>query len=70
MPTFNLSKELSFFIFLLGKYSKSENITPVQAYDQFRDAGLLEYINSMYFMYHQESPDNAIADIKLRLASA
>ena len=57
MPSFKLSKELIFFIFLLGKYAERENMTPVAAYDQWKNAGLLDYINSMYFMYHQESPE-------------
>jgi hypothetical protein len=63
MYDFNLSKEMQFFVFLLNNYAAGKGLSPKTVYDDFKKGGILEYINEMYFIYHQESLTNAFEDI-------
>jgi hypothetical protein len=69
MYKFNLSKEMQFFVFILNNYAVQKGISSKIAYDNFKKAGILQYINEMYFMYHQEAPNNAFRDIDAILES-
>ncbi|MDR0853552.1 MAG: DUF3791 domain-containing protein [Clostridiales Family XIII bacterium] len=63
MYKFNLSKEMQFFVFLLNNYAIQKGLSPKTVYDNFKEGGLLEYVNEMYFIYHQESISNAFLDM-------
>ena len=58
-----LSEESRYFLFLLEQYALSKGITGREALDLFEEAGIVDYIYSMYYSYHVERTENAIADI-------
>jgi hypothetical protein len=62
-----LSEESQFFIFLLEQYALYKGINGNQALELLKKQNLVEYIYSMYYTYHTERIENAIADIENRL---
>lgn len=58
-----MSKEMSFFIFLLEHYAEYKGITAEQVLAQWDAAGQTELIYGMYERYHSEAIENAYEDI-------
>ena len=67
MNKHNLSKETTFFIFLLEKYAEYKVITANEALKKMDEANLTDYIKEMYPMYHIEKIENAFIDIEEKL---
>ena len=65
-----MSKEFRFFIYLLECFAAHRGETATETYDRLEKAGLLDYAENMYELYHVESLDNAFADLEGRLAAA
>ena len=65
-----MSKEFRFFIYLLEHFAERLDCSAADLYDRLEKAGLLDYAENMYELYHVESLDNAIADLDARLAAA
>jgi hypothetical protein len=59
----DLSEESCYFLYLIEQYALHKGITGKQALDSFEKQGLIEYIYGMYYTYHTERVENAIADI-------
>ena len=49
---------------------KKLDCSAADLYDRLEKAGLLDYAENMYELYHVESLDNAFADLNARLAAA
>ena len=58
-----MSKEMEFFIFLLEQYAHSKGKTADVVLKEWDKHGITQKIYDNYEMYHQESLDNAYADI-------
>ena len=65
-----MSKEFRFFIYLLEHFAERLDCSAADLYDRLEKAGLLDYAENMYELYHVESLDNAFADLDARLAAA
>ena len=65
-----MSKEFRFFIYLLEHFAERLDCSAADLYDRLEKAGLLDYAENMYELYHVESIDNAFADLDDRLAAA
>ena len=65
-----MSKEISFFIYLLERYAEHRGVTADVAYRRLSDRGLVDYVMGMYELYHVEALENAFFDLDRRLASA
>lgn len=65
-----MSKEFRFFVYLLEHFAAHRSETADETYDRLEKAGLLDYAENMYELYHVESLDNAFADLEGRLAAA
>ena len=63
-----MSKEFRFFIYLLERFAERLDCSAADLYDRREKAGLLDYAENMYELYHVESLDNAFADLEGRLA--
>lgn len=58
-----MSKEMSFFIYLLERYAENKKITADKILELWDKMNLTDFIYDMYEMYHTESLENAYADI-------
>ncbi len=58
-----LDKEFKFFVYLLEYYANYKNMTAGEVLSILDEKGLTDFVYDMYFMYHQESIDNAFKDI-------
>jgi hypothetical protein len=58
-----LSSEMTFFIYLLEKYSEYKGTCTTNTLKLFDQTQLTDYIKQMYPMYHTERLENAFADI-------
>ena len=65
-----MSKEFRFFVYLLERFAAHRGETATETYDRLEAAGLLNYAENMYELYHVESLENAFADLEGRLAAA
>ena len=65
-----MSREFRFFIYLLEQFAAHRGETAADTYDRLECAGLLDYAEGMYELYHVETLDNAFADLDARLAAA
>ena len=65
-----MSKEFRFFIYLLERFAAHRGETASDTFDRLESAGLLDYAENMYEIYHVESLDNAFEDLDRRLALA
>jgi hypothetical protein len=59
----DLSEESRYFLYLIEQYALHKGITGKQALDLFEKQSIIEYIYGMYYTYHTERVENAIADI-------
>lgn len=65
-----MSKEFRFFIYLLERYALYRGESAADLYDRLEAAGLVDYAENMYELYHVEALENAFADLDRRLAAA
>ena len=65
-----MGKEFRFFIYLLERYAEHCDESAAETYSRLSNAGLLDYVEGMYELYHVESIDNAFADLDRRLEAA
>jgi hypothetical protein len=64
-----MSKEFSFFIYLIERYAAHLGVTADVAYRRLADKGLVDYAIGMYELYHVEAIENAFADLDRRLTA-
>ena len=64
-----MSKEFSFFIYLIERYAAHLGVTADVAYRRLADKGLVDYAIGMYELYHVEAIENAFADMDRRLSA-
>lgn len=62
-----MSKEFSFFIYLIERYAEHLGVTADVAYRRLAEKGLVDYVIGMYELYHVEAIENAFADLDRRL---
>lgn len=65
-----MGKEFRFFIYLLEHFAKHRGESAAETYSRLEAAGLLDYAEGMYELYHVEALENAFADLDHRLAIA
>ena len=65
-----MSREFRFFIYLLERFAEHRGESAADTFDRLERAGLLDYAENMYELYHVESLENAFADLDARLALA
>ncbi|MCI5522950.1 MAG: DUF3791 domain-containing protein [Spirochaetales bacterium] len=58
-----MSKETSFFIYLIERYAEYKNTTAEKIIVQWEKLGLVDFIYNMYELYHTERIENAYMDI-------
>jgi len=63
-----MSKEMSFFVYLLERFAASRGETADVTLRLLKDRGLYEYAIGMYELYHVENIENAFADLNNRLS--
>jgi len=64
-----MSKEMSFFVYLLERFAASRGETADVTLRLLRDRGLYDYAVDMYELYHVESLENAFQDLNHRLSA-
>ena len=64
-----MSREFSFFIYLLERYAEHLGVTADVAYRRLAEKGLVDYVIGMYELYHVEAIENAFADLDRRLTA-
>ena len=64
-----MSKEFSFFIYLIERYAEHLGVTADVAYRRLAEKGLVDYVIGMYELYHVEAIENAFADLDRRLTA-
>ena len=64
-----MSREFSFFIYLLERYAEHLGVTADVAYRRLLDKNLVDYAVGMYELYHVEAIENAFADLDRRLSA-
>jgi len=64
-----MSKEMSFFVYLLERFSASRGETADLTLRLLKDRGLYDYAIDMYELYHVEDIENAFADLNDRLSA-
>lgn len=65
-----LSKETSFFIYLLEHYAAFKGMPAGDVLTQWNALGLTDFFYDMYEMYHSETLENAFEDIGRQVAAA
>lgn len=65
-----MSKETSFFIYLLEHYAAYKNLPAGAVLAQWNQLGLTDFFYDMYERYHSEALENAFVDIDRRVAEA
>ncbi len=58
-----LSKEFSFFAYLLESYAIYKNTTASVIMKTLDEKGITDFVYNMYEIYHTEAIENAFADI-------
>ena len=64
-----MSREFSFFIYLLERYAEHLGVTADVAYRRLSQKKLVDYAIGMYELYHVETIENAFADLDRRLSA-
>ena len=65
-----MSKEISFFIYLLEHYAAYKGLPAGDVLALWNKLGLTDFFYDMYEMYHSEALENAFADIDRRVEAA
>lgn len=63
-----MSKQMTFFIYLIERYAAWKGLNAQQVLQQWDNAGVTDFIYDMYEMYHIERLENVFADIEALLA--
>jgi len=63
-----MSKEFSFFIYLLERYAAHLGVSADVAYRRLSQKNLVDYAINMYELYHVEAIENAFADLDRKLS--
>ncbi len=58
-----MSKESSFFVYLLEQYANYKNTTADEVLKLLESKGLADFVYDMYEIYHTETLENAFVDI-------
>ena len=58
-----MSKEFSFFAYLLESYAIYKNTSAFDVIMKLDEKGLTDFVYNMYEIYHTEAIENAFADI-------
>ncbi len=58
-----MSKESSFFVYLLEQYANYKNTTADEVLKLLESKGLVDFVYDMYEIYHTETLENAFVDI-------
>lgn len=58
-----MSKEMSFFIYVLEAYAEHKGRSAADVFDEWQQLDLVDFVYGMYEMYHSEALENAFADI-------
>lgn len=64
-----MTREFSFFIYLLERYASHLGVTADVAYRRLAEKGLVDYAIGMYELYHVEAIENAFADLDAKLSA-
>lgn len=64
-----MSKEMSFFIYLLEQYAAYRNMKTGDVFKEWEQKQLTERIYNNYWGYHTERLENAFSDIDSMLAT-
>lgn len=64
-----MSKETSFFIYLIEQYAAYKRRDAGDVLREWNRLGITGFIHDMYEMYHQEAIENAFADIDSLVAT-
>ena len=64
-----MSREFSFFIYLLERYAPYRGETADVTLRLLKEHGLYDYAIDMYELYHVENLENAFLDLDMRLKS-
>lgn len=64
-----MSREFSFFIYLLERYAAYRGETADVTLRLLKEHGLYDYAIDMYELYHVENLENAFLDLDMRLKS-
>lgn len=62
-----MSREMSFFIYLLERFAEFRGETADCTLKLLREKGLYDYAINMYELYHTENIENAFQDLNHRL---
>lgn len=62
-----MSREMSFFIYLLERFAEFRGETADYTLKLLREKGLYDYAINMYELYHTENIENAFQDLNQRL---
>ena len=62
-----MSKEYTFFLYLLERYAERNHETADVTLKRLTEHGLYDYAIDMYELYHVEALENAFADLDRRL---
>ena len=65
-----MSREMSFFIYLLERFAAYRGETADITLRLLKERGLYDYAVDMYELYHVESLQNAFDDLNRRLGEA
>lgn len=65
-----MSKEMTFFIYLLEKYAEEKGRLASDVLRQWDALGLTDFFYDMYERYHSEALENAFEDIDARVVKA
>ncbi len=63
-----MSREMSFFIYLLERFAAFRGETADETLRRLRDCGLYDYAINMYELYHVENIENAFADLNDKIS--
>ena len=64
-----MADEMEFFVFLLEHYAAHKNRSAGDILREWDGLGITQEIHDGYFRYHQESLENAFADIESLVAT-
>lgn len=64
-----MTDETEFFIYLLEHYAAEKDRSAGDVLREWDDLGITQEIHDGYFQYHQESMENAFADIDSLVAT-
>ena len=65
-----MSKEMTFFIYLLEKYAEEKGRLASDVLRQWDALGLTDFFYDMYERYHSEALENAFEDIDAHVAKS